>query len=773
MSAVVGEPFLLSSYDSLRRSASAVQPHQNVYVSHHRPSSSRAKEGFATITVNGDGVHVLDVSDLHAAGTYSLGPSTSFAGPSISRTITDNGTKVRRIYAAIEKSTGIKSEDHGRIVWMWDETQSPETSERAQEKRKSITAPHRVSQIHVLDGVENILLLSPDGDVTVMDADLSSQKAEWRSQSKSPVLRAFVFPNTSTTFMPTQTITPLATLVLVFYLEGQIRICVLSIDEDDISTVLDKAVPVDGVVVDASCSPSGYITCLQSDGQWKSFELGLELPGSLLLRSISSSLRIAHLSFIEGASKATLSHRSARTVSILSMGSSLVLLGGVVAQSQDLTLLLWDLRYSVVLAYHTFPLPANLASPKGSISLELVPALNTQVLLSVSSDSTAKSPSSRSAVLVAPVTAPTTSTIANAMGRASSSARWLAKSITLSNGEALTVGLDKDYRDTLDKLRSAVQQNRPEAVDSAFFEWAEKPSDPSVRDGHAVHTKYGHEFVRKILEIVMQPSKPASTLYPAKTIRHILEKRVVTAGMLSKGLLGLLMDHKDWQAIQLALDTVPDLPEIDVISLLRSTDLSRDTRQAASSNDMEVDGPATGAPSLSSMLASCVSYNSSDAALRLAIREQLNQAEVILPILTIIDDWLVDYSSRGANLALDVSANGDSAPVPERKGVPPLHKVLIFLRATLDATFLTLLQHAPSHKLLRRLSAHLQSELTLIDELQSLQEPLGSFAKAQGKIVSEKQKPPAQLEDWRRRRKLAHEQASIGVGLYQIEELVI
>ena len=100
-------------------------------------------------------------------------------------------------------------------------------------------------------------------------------------------------------------------------------------------------------------------------------------------------------------------------------------------------------------------------------------------------------------------------------------------------------------------------------------------------------------------------------------------------------------------------------------------------------------------------------------------------------------------------------------------------KILAFLRAILDATFVTLLQHTQSHPLLRRLSAHLQSEITVIDELQSLHGPLELFVKTQEKTTAEKQQRQGPLEDWRRRRKLAHEQASMGVGLYRVEELVI
>ena len=234
-----------------------------------------------------------------------------------------------------------------------------------------------------------------------------------------------------------------------------------------------------------------------------------------------------------------------------------------------------------------------------------------------------------------------------------------------------------------------------------------------------------------------------------------------------------------------------------MIKLLR---LVQNDSQPTEEHDLRVGAASSDTPTLPSILALCVSYPTSDAALRMAIREQLNLAEVIIPILTILDDWLVTLSSHRTSLILNanldnVGENGPSTEVPTRPysgkvEIPPLDKVssellpntysecdyskiLAFLRAILDATFVTLLQYTGSHQLLGRVASHLQSELSVVDELQSLHEPLGLFAKAQEKAVSEKQRPPAQLGDWRRRRKLAHERASIGVGLYQVEELVI
>ena len=289
----------------------------------------------------------------------------------------------------------------------------------------------------------------------------------------------------------------------------------------------------------------------ESDGQWRSFELAVESPGLLSLLPISSPLRLAGLSFIKSTSEAA-SQSSSSAVSILSLGSSLVLLCSGVTQSQDLVLLLWDLRYSAVLASHRFSLPAQLSTSKGSVSLKLIPALNSLALLSVSSGLLTKAKKTCSAVLAVPVTVPMTSTIANAMGRASSSAKWLAKP-DAPNGHVPYAPFDSDRRNLLDKLKAELRQNNPEAADTAFFEWLENHSRSSVTvDKHIEQGGFlfGHEFVREILDIVLQtPSKSAAALYPAKTVHHLLENRVVSASMLSQSLLGSLVERNDWVSV--------------------------------------------------------------------------------------------------------------------------------------------------------------------------------------------------------------------------------
>ena len=274
-------------------------------------------------------------------------------------------------------------------------------------------------------------------------------------------------------------------------------------------------------------------------------------PKSLSLQPISSPLRLAGLSFIESTSDTASTRQNSRAVSILSLDASLVLLCGSVTHSQDLVLLLWDLRYSVVLASHRFSIPAKLSALKGGVSLELIPALNTLVLLLVTSGPLDKASRTSSAVLFAPVTAPANSTIANAMGRASSSAKWLAKTDSMPNGHSPVVPFDPDCRNLLGRMKAAIHQNDLEAADSAFFEWLKSRSDSSsavdTQPVKPVNPLFGHEFVREILSIVLQsPSKSASPSYPVKTVHHLLENRVVSASMLSQSLLGLFGESNDW-----------------------------------------------------------------------------------------------------------------------------------------------------------------------------------------------------------------------------------
>ena len=206
------------------------------------------------------------------------------------------------------------------------------------------------------------------------------------------------------------------------------------------------------------------------DGLWQSYQLESSNDTSIDASPISDPMHLASLTFISPSQAC----RSRDEVSVLSLGSSHVLLVGVnKAKSPEIVLLLWDLQYSVLLASHSLSLPTTLPYSKDtSIKLDLVAANMSHALLvlsptrvSASAKSETSSASSRSSVLVVPFIVPALSTIANAMGRAKDGLQWLA------NDSTSISGLDAGQNKLLDVMRIAMEQNRPTAASTAFFEW--------------------------------------------------------------------------------------------------------------------------------------------------------------------------------------------------------------------------------------------------------------------------------------------------------------
>lgn len=100
------------------------------------------------------------------------------------------------------------------------------------------------------------------------------------------------------------------------------------------------------------------------------------------------------------------------------------------------------------------------------------------------------------------------------------------------------------------------------------------------------------------------------------------------------------------------------------------------------------------------------------------------------------------------------------------------YQIITFLHALLDASFVALLQYQPSYDLLRRILSYIEPEITFLDSLEPLRGALEPFMKAQAlkERASVSKESPA---EWRKRKKQLEQQASLSVGLYRLEELVI
>lgn len=270
---------------------------------------------------------------------------------------------------------------------------------------------------------------------------------------------------------------------------------------------------------------------------------------SLSFSNLSEPIALASLTFLASRTSAVASHE----VSLQALDSSLVLLAAVPSASPtEIIVMLWDLQYSVLLTSNTFSIPATLSrSPTQGISIHLVRSTSSQVIVSLSPKLPLTETKSqyRSSVLVIPINAPTTSNIANAMGKMTDALKWISKSDAIPSNAAALSTLDPSRRGLLGKMRAAMNQNQPHVADDLFFQWF-KQQQKRYADGNEPlqdsSSILGHEFVKQVIRIVLQPGKAAGGPYSPKVMLHLLEQRVVTSVMLDEGLLPTLMIRCDW-----------------------------------------------------------------------------------------------------------------------------------------------------------------------------------------------------------------------------------
>lgn len=746
MESSIQEPFSLSTYATSKRLQKKSQKggKSSVYASHTTTSTS--SDDYVTVTAQGDGVHILDVSTMHPIVSHTLGPSTSFSCPSISHCSLDGPGPVYTTYAAIASSSDLPKEEENRTIWAWKD--DPSTN-LAESQKKSFLMPHELSGMYICNSQSPLIVAySNKEDISLLDADCKVLQTH-NSPQKVAVLKSFCFSRESCSFITTD-ITVVSVLLLVESCNDNTRVQIFYLGADRTLTSIGSGILSIQDISDISCSTSGYLTILSRNGSWHSFQI--EVSSTVEVSPTSETVNLTHLV----------------SPSILALNSSHILLAGITPNpDRKIVLLLWDLRFSVLLASHNHSIPSG---SEDKTTLSLVSAFSEALLIVSPGPSEKAKSTSRSSVLVVPYTVPASSTIANAMGRASLAAPWLAKRPSPSQ-------LDRLQEALLAEMRSAMEQGRPQSASMAFSKWEKKAKSDSKS-----RASFRYVFVKELLAAVLQPGKPANLPYSSEVVRRLLERGVVNANMVETGLLSLLRLRNDWTSIRLALKKVPDLLEVEIVDSLRYI-ITRH-RQEKSDDAMQVDSVTplnSDIPSLSQFLSLCVQYSCSPAALRLAIRRCLPEAEDLVCLLDVLEGWLAQWAGRDLRLMpskkkVEKNEKGvlvaDTVTHEKGADLPPMNDIVSFTQVILDSSLLTLIQHAPAHRILRNIGARINPEIQSIDETEQLRGPLEAFVKAQRRLLKATEEGKEPRLDWRQRHKLA-QQASASIGLYRAERLIL
>jgi hypothetical protein len=147
--------------------------------------------------------------------------------------------------------------------------------------------------------------------------------------------------------------------------------------------------------------------------------------------------------------------------------------------------------------------------------------------------------------------------------------------------------------------------------------------------------------------------------------------------MLDGGILKPLRDRSDWVCVrltihssvtnptyqlgvELAMQNVNDIPEADLIDILRDCILEHVATQKGDRSAMDVDhtqrSPRTPL-SLDCMVSLLVRYPVSGPPFRVALRDILSNAEEITAVLKVLATWVKAWGEKGAIIRVDGAVN--------------------------------------------------------------------------------------------------------------------
>ncbi|EJD53658.1 hypothetical protein AURDEDRAFT_180088 [Auricularia subglabra TFB-10046 SS5] len=678
----VAEPIVLASYTLPARADWSSERRKHVYA--HVTSSERE---LVTVAVQGDGVHILDTLSMHSVASYTMGPSATFACAAQSQQTNDGQTAT---YAAL--ASGHTAAE--LCYWAGSITDKQEGTSQV---KQSKTVKQNIHSIHLCARKSRrFIIITRDGRVLLADNDLAVLNAPTSSRSNNTSVRkAFVFDGPHCGFLPSN-LNPRPSNVVVLFIEEDDALDVQVVPvNDEVAEQLNCDVSMSSNdIVDISCDPSGHISVLRTTGAWQLYTLGADGP-SVKLTERNEKVQLSKTLSLSGPS-------------ILAMGSSHVLLAAAeVGNDAGLVLLLWDLRFSAVLAHSTRPMPSSVASKDGSVELQLAPAKGSQAVLIVSPPTApavrgkgkakgGNNTSLRSTVLLVSCTVPTRSSIASALGHADRTARWLAPkpSAPVPGADDENAQLESKREAMLNALEVAMTQASRDAVEKIFFDWhaqesavlkerlarrtKQKAGDALAMNGNAEeHESDGalsdraeqedqdasgkrpakqsraltpamtFKFVTRLLSIIFPPAADLrSAPYPWRIMEYLVDRNVISHSMVKEGLIPALQARSDWANIVKCLTqkSVPDVPETELLRLLKVVMAGPQKTKDKDAMDVDSGAHLGKMPQLPTFLSLCVSYPTSSQALRSAMREYLTQAEDIMTVLTVLDTWVGNWS---------------------------------------------------------------------------------------------------------------------------------
>ncbi|KAG0262296.1 hypothetical protein BG011_000124 [Mortierella polycephala] len=276
-----------------------------------------------------------------------------------------------------------------------------------------------------------------------------------------------------------------------------------------------------------------------------------------------------------------------------------------------------------------------------------------------------------------------------------------------------------------------------------------KQVPPPELSHHFVTTVVGRCFSQ------LSNGQPDLDFWPAKVIEYLIKNQLVGNSNPGAGQSGIaldLMERQQWSLLELALTKFYDIPEMDMIMMLKQVIGLNKNKTTASTQPSESSSAPASASSKKSKAASSTSSASAISVpdiphfLNLIMAAPRNEVfmhqafkrlsvEEISIVLEVLKGWIIIWDERGGI--------GHQNQLPDRKqlpgGLPGYGLIIEFTTMILDVHFPSLILSPHLHPLLKEIQQSIQRETDVSNQLeQALRGPLGLFNRKHREMMQRK-----------------------------------
>ncbi|KFH73488.1 hypothetical protein MVEG_00704 [Podila verticillata NRRL 6337] len=246
--------------------------------------------------------------------------------------------------------------------------------------------------------------------------------------------------------------------------------------------------------------------------------------------------------------------------------------------------------------------------------------------------------------------------------------------------------------------------------------------------------------------------QPDMTFWPEMVVRYLIFNQLVGNSNPGAGQSGIaleLMEREQWSLIELALQKLHDIPELDMITMLKqviglnknkhhhstsssetSTSPSKSTASSlpsSTSTSTATSTSSTSVPDISHFLHLIMAAPRNEVFMQQAVK-RLNVEELSI-VLEILKDWICSWSELGG---IGHSKSGSVK-------LPNYSLMVEFTTVLMDVHFPSLIMSPHLHPLLKAIQGSIQRETEVSNQLeQTLRGPLGLFDRKHKDMIRRK-----------------------------------